>query len=80
MVSLWKTILKLNGLIFYNLVPFIGLCLLPPIIIDHIKEKKVYKAIILRSELLEQHVKNLKTAADISQVIIGNGTSSKAVS
>jgi len=47
------------------------------LVLGDIKEKKVYKAIILRSELLEEHVKNLKTAEDISKVIIGNGTSSK---
>ena len=47
------------------------------LVLVDIKEKKVYKAIILRSELLHEHVKNLKTAEDISKVIIGNGTSSK---
>ncbi len=47
------------------------------LVLVDIKEKKVYKAIILRSELLHEHVKNLKAAEDISKVIIGNGTSSK---
>jgi len=42
-------------------------------------EKKVYKAIILKSELLENYVRNLITAEDISQVIIGNGTTSKEI-
>ena len=50
------------------------------LVLVDIKEKKVYKAMIIRSELLEEHVKNLTTAEDISKVIIGNGTSSKAVS
>ena len=47
------------------------------LVLVDIKEKKVYKAIILRSEFLEEYVKNLKTVENISQVFIGNGTSSK---
>ena len=47
------------------------------LVLVDIKEKKVYKAIILRSELLEEYVKNLTIAEDISKIIIGNGTSSK---
>ena len=47
------------------------------LVLVDIKEKKVYKAIILRSECLEEYVKNLKTVENISKVIIGNGTSSK---
>ena len=47
------------------------------LVLVDIKEKKIYKAIIIRSELLEEHVKHLKTAENISKVIIGNGTSSK---
>ena len=39
-------------------------------------EKKVYKAIILESELLKNYVRNLIAAEDISQIIIGNGTTS----
>ena len=42
-------------------------------------EKKVYKAIILKSELIENYVRNLVTAEDISQIIIGNGTTSKEI-
>ena len=42
-------------------------------------EKKVYKAIILKSELLENYVRNLITAEDISQIIIGNGTTSREI-
>ena len=42
-------------------------------------EKKVYKAIILKSELLENYVRNLITTEDISQIIIGNGTTSKEI-
>ncbi len=46
------------------------------IVLAEISEKKVYKAIILKSELLENYVRNLIAADDISQIIIGNGTTS----
>ena len=41
------------------------------------KWKKVYKAIIIKSELLGDYVRNLNTVEDISKIIIGNGTTSK---
>ena len=46
------------------------------LILAEISEKKVYKAIILKSELLENYVRNLITTEDISKIIIGNGTTS----
>ena len=49
------------------------------LILAEISEKKVYKAIILKSELIENYVRNLITAEDISQIIIGNGTTSKEI-
>ena len=49
------------------------------IVLAEISEKKVYKAIILKSELLENYVRNLIAAEDISQIIIGNGTSSREI-
>jgi len=49
------------------------------LVLAEVCEKKVYKAIILKSELLENYVKNLVTAEDISQIIIGNGTTSRAI-
>jgi len=49
------------------------------LVIAEISEKKVYKAIILKSELLENYVRNLIAAGDISQIIIGNGTTSKEI-
>ncbi len=49
------------------------------LILAEIHEKKVYKAIILKSELLENYVRNLIGAEDISQIIIGNGTTSKEI-
>ena len=49
------------------------------LVLAEINEKKVYKAIILKSELLENYVKHLIAAEDISQIIIGNGTTSKEI-
>jgi len=49
------------------------------LVLAEISEKKVYKAIILKSELLGNYVRNLITAEEISQIIIGNGTTSKEV-
>ena len=47
------------------------------LVLAEISEKKVYKAIILKSELLENYVRNLISSEDISQIIIGNGTTSR---
>ena len=49
------------------------------LVLAEISEKKVYKAIILKSELLGNYVRNLITAEDISQIIIGNGTTNKEI-
>ena len=49
------------------------------LVLAEISEKKVYKAIILKSELLEDYVRNLIDAENISQIIIGNGTTSKEI-
>ena len=49
------------------------------LVLAEINEKKVYKAIIVKSELLEDYVRNLITAEDISQIIIGNGTTSREI-
>ena len=49
------------------------------LVLAQISEKKVYKAIILKSELLENYVRNLIAAEDISQIIIGNGTTSREI-
>ena len=42
-------------------------------------EKKIYQAIILKSELIEDYVKNLNTVEKISKIIIGNGTNSREI-
>jgi len=49
------------------------------LVLAEISKKKIYKAIILKSELLENYVRHLITAEDISQIIIGNGTTSKEI-
>ena len=49
------------------------------LVLAEISEKKVYKAIILKSEFLENYVRNLIEAEDISQIIIGNGTTSREI-
>ena len=49
------------------------------LVLAEISEKKVYKAIILKSELLGNYVRNLITAEQISQIIIGNGTTNREI-
>ena len=49
------------------------------LVLAEISEKKVYKAIILKSELLENYLRNLINAEDIEQIIIGNGTTSREI-
>ena len=49
------------------------------LVLAEISEKKVYEAIIVKSELIDNYVRNLIAAEDISQIIIGNGTTSKAI-
>ena len=49
------------------------------LVLAEISEKKVYEAIILKSELFEEYVRNLNTNEDISKIIIGNGTTSREI-
>ena len=49
------------------------------LVLAKISEKKVYKAIIIKSELIENYVRNLVTVEDISKIIIGNGTTNKEI-
>jgi len=49
------------------------------LVLAEIIEKKVYKAIILKSEFLENYVRNLIMAEDVAQIIIGNGTTSREI-
>jgi len=46
------------------------------LVLAEIREKKVYQAIILKSGLLKDYVRNLNAVEDISKIIIGNGTTS----
>ena len=46
------------------------------LVVAEINEQKVYEAIILKSELLEDYFRNLNNVEDISKIIIGNGTTS----
>ena len=49
------------------------------LVLAEISEKKVYEAIIVNSGLLENYVRNLIAVEDISEIIIGNGTTSREI-
>ena len=49
------------------------------LVLAEISQKKVYEAIILKSELLGNYVRDLIAAEDISQIILGNGTTSREI-
>ena len=49
------------------------------LVLAEISEKKVYKAIVVKSELLENYVRNLIAVEKISQIIIGDGTTSREI-
>ena len=49
------------------------------LVLAEISEKKVYKAIILKSELIGEYVRELNTFEDISKIVIGNGTTSREI-
>jgi len=49
------------------------------LVLAEISEKKVYEAIIIKSELLEDYVRNLYNLEKISKIIIGNGTTSRDI-
>ena len=49
------------------------------LVLAELSEKKVHKAIIIKSELLKDYVRDLITVEDISQIIIGNGTTSRNI-
>ncbi len=49
------------------------------LVLAEISEKKVYEAIIVKSELIEDYVRNLISLEDISKIIIGNGTTSRQI-
>ena len=49
------------------------------LVLAEISEKKVYEAVIIKSELLEGYVRNLNAVENISKIIIGNGTTSREI-
>ena len=49
------------------------------LVLAEISEKKVHKAIIIKSELLENYVRKLIDEEEITQIIIGNGTTSREI-
>ena len=49
------------------------------LVLAETSEKKVYEAIILKSELLEGYVRNLNNVENISKIIIGDGTTSREI-
>ena len=49
------------------------------LVLAEISEKRVYRAIVLKSELIEDYISNLNTNEDISKIIIGNGTTSREI-
>ena len=49
------------------------------LVLAELSEKKVHKAIIIKSELLKDYVRNLNSVENISKIIIGNGTTSREI-
>ena len=49
------------------------------LVLAEISEKKVHRAIVLKSELIEDYIRNLNINEDISKIIIGNGTTSREI-
>ena len=49
------------------------------LVLVEISEKKVYEAIVIKSDLLEDYVRKLNAFDDISNIVIGNGTSSRKI-
>ena len=49
------------------------------LILAEISEKKVYEALVLKSELVEDYIRDLNNVENISKIIIGNGTSNSEI-
>ncbi len=49
------------------------------LVLAEITEKKVYEAIVVKSELLENYLRKIINTEKISQIIIGNGTTSREI-
>jgi len=49
------------------------------LVLAEISEKKVHQAIIVKSELIGDYVRNLNNVEDISKIIVGNGTKNSEI-
>ena len=49
------------------------------IVVAETSEKKVFKATIIKSELIHEYVRNIINFEEISKIIIGNGTTSRNI-
>ena len=49
------------------------------IVVAETSEKKVFKATIIKSELIQEYVRNIINCEEISKIIIGNGTTSREI-
>ena len=49
------------------------------IVVAETSEKKVFKAKIIKSELIQEFVRNIINIEEISKIIIGNGTTSRNI-
>ena len=49
------------------------------IVVAETSEKKVFKATIIKSELIQEYVRNIIKFEEISKIIIGNGTTSRNI-
>ena len=49
------------------------------LVLAEINEKKVKRAIVLKSELIEDYVRNLNNVEDVARIIVGNGTTSREI-
>ena len=49
------------------------------IVVAETSEKKVFKATIIKSELIQEYVRNIINFEEISKIIIGNGTTSRDI-
>ena len=49
------------------------------LVLAETSEKKVYEAVIIKTELIQDYFCHLNTFEDISKIIIGNGTNSREI-
>ena len=49
------------------------------VVVAETSEKKVFKATIIKSELIQEYVRNIINFEEISKIIIGNGTTSRNI-